>query len=247
MKDKNKCISCGQKLKMFNRIEIPKDGTYICNDCFDKLTDKMKKTLYTLTFNDIKSRLDEMHSFSKQIEGVLLINEEQKIWSTPELLYQDNPVFFNYDDIVGFEYLENGNSTTQKGGVGRAVTGGLLFGGAGAIVGSVTGSKSTANTISSMRIKISVKNDDYPLVLIDILKDGSIRPESSIYSEKLKTVERIFRELEKITNVVTQEHKSTEMTADEQIEEVRKFKQLYEEGILTEEEFTAKKKKILGI
>jgi hypothetical protein len=37
-----------------------------------------------------------------------------------------NPKIYNYSDIVDFELLEDGESIT-KGGLGRAITGGLLF------------------------------------------------------------------------------------------------------------------------
>ena len=40
-----------------------------------------------------------------------------------------------YSDIVGVELLEN-EVVVKKGGVGRAIVGGLLFGGVGAIVGA---------------------------------------------------------------------------------------------------------------
>ncbi|EPZ54444.1 hypothetical protein H477_3583 [[Clostridium] sordellii ATCC 9714] len=45
---------------------------------------------------------------------------------------------YNYKDIIEFELLEDGESIT-KGGLGRAVAGGVLLGGVGAIVGGVTG------------------------------------------------------------------------------------------------------------
>jgi len=42
---------------------------------------------------------------------------------------------FKFSEIIGFELREDGRSTN---GVGRAVAGGLMFGGTGAIVGAVT-------------------------------------------------------------------------------------------------------------
>ncbi|HEP6699034.1 TPA: SHOCT domain-containing protein, partial [Streptococcus pyogenes] len=47
------------------------------------------------------------------------------------------------------------------------------------------------------------------------------------------------------------QHQSPQKTAtvgsEDAVAEIRKFKKLYDEGILTEEEFIAKKKIILGI
>lgn len=51
-----------------------------------------------------------------------------------------NPKIYKYSDIVDYELLEDGESIT-KGGLGRAVVGGALFGGVGAVVGGVTGHK----------------------------------------------------------------------------------------------------------
>ncbi len=47
---------------------------------------------------------------------------------------------FEFSNLLNFELLEDGETIT-KGGLGRAVAGGLLFGGVGAIVGGVTGGK----------------------------------------------------------------------------------------------------------
>ncbi len=62
-------------------------------------------------------------------------------------------IIFSYDDIISYELLQNGESIT-KGGLGSAIVGGAMFGGVGAIVGRITGSKKTKQEISEFRIKI---------------------------------------------------------------------------------------------
>ena len=85
-----------------------------------------------------------------------------------------NPKIYNYSDIVDFELLEDGESIT-KGGLGRAITGGLLFGGIGAVVGGITGGKRSKSICNSLKIKITVNDMRSPVVYINLLATATKR------------------------------------------------------------------------
>src|SRR5699024_266446 len=61
-----------------------------------------------------------------------------------------------YSNIVDFELIEDGESRA-KGGIGRALVGGALFGGAGAVVGGITGRKNKSYC-TGLKVKLTVKN-----------------------------------------------------------------------------------------
>lgn len=67
-----------------------------------------------------------------------------------------------------FELLENGETVT-KGGIGRALAGGILFGEAGAIVGGITGKKTTRKVVDTFKIKITINNIDNPIEYIELI------------------------------------------------------------------------------
>lgn len=96
-----------------------------------------------------------------------------------------NRAELNFKDIIGMEIKEDGVSTN---GVGRAAVGGLLFGGAGAVVGAVTGKKTVQN------IKIIIYRADVvnPTVEMDFKFSGKIKCDSSTYLQ----IERFERRLD---------------------------------------------------
>ena len=78
--------------------------------------------------------------------------------------------FCPYGAITGFEVLEN-NEQIAQGGIGRAVVGGLLFGGAGAIVGGITGRKQQT-LLTSMKIKIERDDPSDPVKFLPLYSNG---------------------------------------------------------------------------
>lgn len=78
----------------------------------------------------------------------------------------------NYSDIVSFELLEDGKSVAE-GGLKRALVGGVLFGGAGAIVGGITGKK-TNEVCNSLKIKVTISNTGFPVTYISLI-DSEIK------------------------------------------------------------------------
>ena len=72
---------------------------------------------------------------------------------------------FKFNEISDYELLENG-TTVASGGLGRAIIGGALLGGAGAIVGGVTGQKKTKKIIDMLVLQISTTNIFFPNLMI---------------------------------------------------------------------------------
>ena len=70
--------------------------------------------------------------------------------------------------ISGYEIVEDGTSITS-GGLGRAAIGGLAFGGAGAIVGAITGKKSSKGIVNTLKIKINLTDLDTPVLYVNLI------------------------------------------------------------------------------
>ena len=85
-----------------------------------------------------------------------------------------------FEEIIGMEIMEDGISTN---GVGRAIVGGILFGGVGAIVGSNTGKK----TINSLSIVIYLNKISDPMIEIVITSSNTsnIKTDGIIYKNQI--------------------------------------------------------------
>ena len=104
--------------------------------------------------------------------------------------------YVDFDKIIQCEILED-NSVVMKGGVGRAVVGGILAGGVGAIVGAQTrGSSEIAKNLSIRIITNDVINS---LVWIHLIKTGTKR-DSFEYKRNKDAAQQIYSTIISILN-----------------------------------------------
>ena len=98
---------------------------------------------------------------------------------------------YNLSDILEFEYIEDGTSQV-KGGLGSALVGGALFGGVGAIVGGVTGTKNTKKVVNEMKIKFVIKGDIPTVDYLSIKNVSSVKSDSQQYKTYIKQLHEIL-------------------------------------------------------
>ncbi|MGJ0961047.1 SHOCT domain-containing protein [Faecalicoccus pleomorphus] len=160
---------------------------------------------------------------------------------------------FTFDEIVDYDLYEN-NESISSGGLGRAVAGGLLLGGAGAIVGGVTGRKKTKSTCNSMYLHISTTSFLFPSLMIPYITK-EVKTKSNDYTkalskakETMSCLETVFKQNENSKEPQKVEIvSSTQANKEDPIEKVKKLKELLDMGIISQEEFDQKKKQILGL
>ena len=181
--------------------------------------------------------------FDDTSERMILCNEPH--FSYPPEVY----TLFHYNQIVSFELLED-NSSVMKGRVGSSLVGGLAFGAVGAVIGSSAGRKVTS-TCESLRIKITVRNYHSPAFYIDFIKSPLKKGnEYSPYGVLLKQAHDIMSKLmliaESLDNAST-DNSEMHTASRNPAEEIRQFKALLDEGIITQEEFDRKKQQLLNL
>lgn len=264
-KDKG-CSWCGKKSGLFGTKYNYKGG-YLCYECAKKFfltnsavtNDSIIKNLKNMTKEECNRYLEQVHDLRMRIDNfsptyrlkariqfdddteTLMLEEED--WTKTQ--------FIKYNQIVDFELLENGGSLA-KGGVGRALVGGILFGSTGAIVGSTT--RKQKKLCESLCIKLTLKDYEEPSYYINFV-EKPVDVGSEYYKDVVKKAQDMMSKLQLITSSMSapvQEDTGKSMggsaeTNADPIAEIRGYKALYDEGILTEEEFQQKKKQILGI
>ncbi|MCR5143467.1 MAG: hypothetical protein K6C68_13260 [Ruminococcus sp.] len=112
--------------------------------------------------------------------------------------YSTNFVRYNYSDILNYQLIEDGNTVIQGGAdIGRAVAGGLLFGGAGAVIGGTTGEKTMNPICTKLEIKITIKSINAPTEYISLISSSTDKS-SSEYSRKYRIAQDIISTLDVI-------------------------------------------------
>lgn len=99
---------------------------------------------------------------------------------------------YSYSDILDFSISENGTKYKLSGGAMRAVTGGILFGAVGAVVGAATAK--TSSTVNSLTVDITVKDSTNPLVVMHLITQET-STSSIAYKGAIALAKRIVAEL----------------------------------------------------
>ncbi len=191
--------------------------------------------------NEINARNLSIFHVTNKHEKFIELDENNRLWKVP--CFAPNLVF-SYDEIIDYELLQDGEAIT-KGGLGSAVVGGALFGGVGALVGSNVGAKKTKQKINEYRIKVTTKNMCYPEIYINFLTAGPIKSNSILYKASSANAQRILSLLAIITS--SQGTSTASPATSNAADEIRNYKKLLDEGIITQEEFDLKKSQLLNL
>ena len=152
---------------------------------------------------------------------------------------------FEYTNLTSFELIEDGE-TISKGGLGRAVAGGVLFGGIGAIVGGVTGGKRTKSICTSMKFRLNFKHTHTDTKFIDIITSKT-KTNGWLYNVFREDAHKCDLALQ---NIINTNENNTELLyklqSNSKADEIKKLHQLMESGIITKEEFEAQKNLFLS-
>lgn len=265
---KNICSICNNKIGLLdNKYKIANEEV-ICLNCLNKAgglnqvssvkkmnSKDIEKQIQVLADKEEK-RKEKVKNFeiTKQIGQYIYIDENKQQWVLPKGVFTkkiDNSTVYDYSDIVDFELLEDGNSIS-KGGLGRAIAGGLLFGGVGAIVGGVTGGKKAKQTCTNLKIKITLNDLRNPVIYIpfissEVKKDSFVYTSSYSSAQEIMSMLQIMCETQKIKSIQETQEVNNKVETISVADEIKKFKDLLDMGAITQEEFEYKKKELLNL
>jgi len=137
-------------------------------------------------------------NMTKRVGAFIEFDDDQKKWLIPDK--KNDPQIYLYSDIIDCDLLEDEESLTS-GGLGRAIAGGVLFGGVGAVVGGITGKRKTKNLVKSMKVKITLNNLNTPIVYITLI-NTPIKTDSIVY----KTLDISAQEILSIMAIIIQQN-----------------------------------------
>ena len=160
-----------------------------------------------------------------------LISKDKRFYCTPTL----EDLTFRIEKLANIVDVSLSVNNSILQGIQDTLIGGALFGAAGALAYG-----GRAGKVSDLHVDVILKNTDDAHMRIDIIS-SPIKIKSNEYSIATLAAEKIYA---KLKASIKQEDSRTEMSATE---EIRKYKALADDGIITQEEFEAKKKQLLGI
>ena len=250
--EKGTCSIC-RKEKTSKKLS---DG-FVCSKClnlcgnnrntFKKLQDTTTSEILEEIEKEKQANLDIANFVATRGVGKLIKFDDslKKILFPKTLLTKAR--IYNYSELLGYEILEDGNTIT-KGGLGSAIVGGALFGGIGAVVGGLTGGKKAKEVVKNLKVKIVLDNKIVPAEYIELLTT-EFKKDGFGYRAAKQQAEDIVAILASIVseNEKNQVNNSNVQNTNDPITEVKRYKELLDNGIITREEFDKKKKELLNL
>lgn len=254
------CIICGNKIGMFDEKLQKLDGSCICANCLWKvgISTAHSNFFYGMGDSDARAYIEKRHRFQQiftptdTVEHFIEVDENNRLIRVYYGLYGAVSAsdIAAIDEIVGFDIVEDGMTVT-KGGLGSAVAGGLLFGKTGAIAGAALGQRKTKDVCSSLNLIIILKGSHLENLTIPFLR-GETNRHSAEYVSAQQMAKKCIRLLERITEDADEREPEVDRVETGEktvsiVDEILRFKQLLDDGIITEEEFNFQKRKLLGM
>lgn len=190
---------------------------------------------------------------SKTIAFRLKIDEKNKRFAIEDKV-------FNYDDLIDFELIEDSGEGKKQGLVKRSVAGWAIFGAAGAVIGGSTAKSSRICT--ALYIRVRLRNSIKSIVDIYFIGSEANSGETDKSSDFYHTAKKRALECMSALQQIANENESRKIEETEQrnsaedqpapapfsaADEILKFKNLADAGIITQEEFEQKKQQLLGL
>lgn len=114
---------------------------------------------------------------TKRIKDYMYIDEKHKIICIPKISFWNGKFkpkkskFYEFSQISNVELQVDGKvvSSVTRGGLGSAITGGILFGGAGVVLGAITGKRTTDyHNKNTFFIVIQLNDINEPCIQIEV-------------------------------------------------------------------------------
>ncbi|MCO6528525.1 MAG: SHOCT domain-containing protein [Lactobacillus sp.] len=164
---------------------------------------------------------------------------ERKIYIGKTFLDPDR--FVDASEIVSYQVNEKGHDENKHHVFTRAAVGAIIAGTPGAVIAGTTGGKIN-EYIDHLGLIINLSDgSDFEVKFLTIKSKTNSSYAKDAYSE-LNHVIAILDGWKATEKVVEDTKDNTDAPA-----EIRRYKQLLDDGIITQEEFEAKKKQLLGL
>ena len=233
--------------------ETPEDITSPIKEKYNSFVEKAacKKNELVTKHNELKAKFKLNNK--KEYKGII----NYGFTGTCKIHQRaDSIIYFNDDsdsktyEIVSFEYegpkyvqrsYTETKTNNKKKWVGRTIAGGLIAGPAGAIIGGVTG-KSVGTSVGNTYYYEEEVYSNGLLTLRNCDDSQDLTLDISVLSKSAEVLKSMLEN----SNIRQTTSANSEHSIDA-VAEIRKYKDLMDEGIITKDEFEIKKKQLLNL
>jgi len=156
----------------------------------------------------------------------------------------------DYRDVLASEIEEDGETVTktQRGSqIGGALIGGLALGGAGAIIGGLSGKTVSSNVASGISLTVTVNSTEDPVFEFVLFSaSGEDGFGYSAASAEARHWHGLLTAVIKQADIEDAASEKAEAQSGSVADELAKLAALKEQGILSDDEFSAQKQKLLA-
>ncbi|HIY78175.1 MAG TPA: SHOCT domain-containing protein [Candidatus Borkfalkia excrementavium] len=180
----------------------------------------------------------------------LFIDNQHKLF-----VYQKDINFikmYKFSDLINYEVYENGQSKV-KGRAGSALIGGAFFGLTGLIVGSSM-SRKVEDKCNQLKLIIRLNDLNCPQIVITYVDNVAWDKAGFTYRTMKENLQLVCSALEYIMNAKTLEQSAVEKTEPQTTKEEKplkeqmlELKEMLDSGLITQEEYELKKKRLLNL
>lgn len=162
-----------------------------------------------------------------------------------------------YQDIISSEIYEDSNTitrTSRTSQLGGMLVGGLALGGGGALIGGLTGKKSSSDKINKIDLRIAVNRTSNPFHDIEFMS-APVKKNGLFYNKAIKQARHwhgllgvIIKQAdaENVEKSKEMDNKNLQSTQKGSVsEELLKLADLQKQGLITDGEFQSFKTKLL--
>ena len=277
-KDKNKNVAVNSSIQpTFKTLRTTQTSatSSVTNRLFNVLIDeshglmaitesgKVKDVFNYINASSLPRKKGEKSTINtREIGNYLFIMDD--FFKVLVLVGPDCHEIFNYSDIIQVSYEENGSQLYTKSAgrtVGGAIVGGFLMGGAGAVVGGLSGASKQNKEIRNMDIKILLRSTSRTSCVLHFKDvDRVLKTKEDADRKLYETYVKNANQAKDVLSVIIDNAKQASTPIAQPIaqpvvapasssvaDELAKLAKLKADGILTEEEFQAQKSKLLGL
>jgi hypothetical protein len=165
-----------------------------------------------------------------------------------------------YQDIISVSYIENGHTISSKSTgrtVGGAVVGGVIAGGAGAVVGGLSGNEKQTKAVSEISVKLLLRSSAKTSFTITIYSGQPLKTKDDTDKRKYDKFADSAQKIKDLISVIIDkvDRRNLQPNISQIVrqsnlnvaDELMKLAKLKEQGILTEAEFAQQKEKLLNL
>lgn len=186
--------------------------------------------------------------------GIAIDEERKKVALLSNSNGESYPIIITYRDLLSSEIYVDGETVTRtaRGSqIGGALIGALAFGGVGAIIGGLSGKTRSAEKVKRVDLRITINDTKRPFHDINFMdveskKDGWLYKTAMEQARHWHSLIAVLIKMADNEDTLQNADKSEDKNKLSLADELEKLSVLRDKGILSEQEFSTQKDKLLS-